>query len=139
RNSLGSLEDLRPELVGKAGNETGEELFHGVRGKRLEEDGGEVAGRGAPARSALLKLGAGESHDEEWGGPRPLEEVLDEVEQRRVRPLHVLEDHDRGVDVRQPLDEKAPGREQVLSLEASLLEPEQVLQPRLDKATLLGV
>jgi hypothetical protein len=71
---------------------------------------------------------------------RPLEQVLDEVEQRGVRPLHVLEDHDRRVDVRQTLDEETPRRKEVFPLEArAVLETEEVPEPRLGEAALLLV
>ena len=45
-----------------------------------------------------------------------------------------------GVDLRQPLEEDAPGGEQVLAVETrALLETEQVRDPRLDEASLLLV
>ncbi len=52
--------------------------------------------------------------------PRPVEQVLDEVEQARVRPLHVLEGEHRRIALGQALEEEAPGGEQVL-LVASLV------------------
>ena len=59
--------------------------------------------------------------------PRPLEQVLDELEQRRVRPLHVLEDEDRGLFVGEPLEEQPPRTEEVLALLAGVLFQAQEL------------
>jgi hypothetical protein len=69
----------------------------------------------------------------------PLEQVLDEVEQRRVGPLQVLEHQHRRIDGSEPLEEQPPGREQVVTFVAALLQREQVRQPRLDKPALLLV
>jgi hypothetical protein len=71
---------------------------------------------------------------------RPLEQVLDEVEQAVVGPLHVLEDHRDRVDVGQALDEEAPRCKEVVPLEPrALLVTEQVPESRLDEAALLVV
>src|SRR6266508_2866421 len=71
---------------------------------------------------------------------RPLEQVLDEVEQRSVRPLHILEREHRRVLLGEPLEEQTPSSKQVLLL-ARLLraQPKQLRQPRLDEAPLLSV
>ena len=65
--------------------------------ERLEVERGEVALAGAPGRPALGQLGPGEREDEQGVAARPVEQVLDEVEQRRVRPLHVLEHEHVGI------------------------------------------
>ena len=105
---------------GSPGASPAEKIVHGWLGQRLEEDRREVARRRAPTGVLLLQFGASECDDEERGGPRPLEQVLDEVEQRRVGPLHVLEDHDRRVHVCETLEEEAPGGEEVLAFEPRL-------------------
>ena len=43
-------------------------------------------------------------------------EVLDEVEQARIGPLQVLEQEDRGRPVGDPLEERAPGGEELLAI-----------------------
>ena len=71
---------------------------------------------------------------------RPVEEVLDEVEEALVRPLQVLEDERRGVGRRQPLEEQPPRRKEVVLLVLDLLRiPEQMREPWLDERALLGV
>ena len=71
---------------------------------------------------------------------RPLEHRLDEVEQPRVGPLEVLEDHHDGALLRDPLEERAPRGEQLLAVAVrSGVEPEQVREPRLDPSSLVGI
>jgi hypothetical protein len=66
---------------------------------------------------------------------RGVEQVFDEVEQRVVGPLHVLERHDDRVRVAQPLEEQPPGGEEIVALVAqAFLEAEQVRESRLDEA-----
>ncbi len=72
--------------------------------------------------------------------PRPVEQVLDEVEKTRVRPLHVLERHDNGLDLRHPLEEEPPSCEQVLTVTGiALLETEKVGEAGLDPPTFIGI
>ena len=70
---------------------------------------------GAPGRAAVVELRAGEREDEDRVVPRPLEQVLDEVEQAGVGPLHVLEHHARpGTRSARRSKKSAPRREHVL-------------------------
>ena len=94
----------------------------------------------APGRPLLEQLGPGEGDHAQRRVARPLEQVLHEVEQRRVRPLHVLEREHRRIHVGEPLEEETPGGEQVLPLVRLVLaEPEQVSEPRLDEPALVRV
>ena len=71
---------------------------------------------------------------------RPLEQVLDECQQRLVGPLEILEDEHQRALVGEPLEEEAPGGEQVLPVGVDpLLQAEQVRQPRADPGSLVGV
>src|SRR5205814_3982867 len=68
---------------------------------------------------------------------RPLEQVLDEVEQSRVRPLQVLEDEQHRAVLCEPLEEEPPGGEEILPVARRVLrEPEQMRQARLEPLTL---
>ena len=69
---------------------------------------------------------------------RPLEEVVDEVEQARVGEVEVLEDQDDRGGRRQPLEERPPGPEELLRPDPGL-DAEQGQQGRLDPAPLLRV
>jgi hypothetical protein len=71
---------------------------------------------------------------------RPFEQVLEEVEQARVGPLHVLEHEDRRRLLPQTLEQDPPGREEVLMVAGRpLLESQQMSEPRLDPAALLRI
>jgi hypothetical protein len=94
RNALGTPEDARAELVGQAGHEAAEQLAHRLGRKRLDVKGAEPPPAGAPGSPLLGELGTRQNDDEEREAARPLEQVLDEVEQPGVGPLHVLEHKD---------------------------------------------
>ena len=69
---------------------------------------------------------------------RPLEQVLDEVEQARVGPVQVLEDEHDGPLLGQPLEEEPPRGEEILPVGSGPLgEAEQVREPRLEPGPLL--
>ena len=128
------------DLLGKAGHVAREEPMHRVLGERLQVEGGEVPLRGAPVGAMLPELRAREREDEDRRGSRPLEQILDEVEERCVGPLEVLEHHRDGQLLGHPLEELPPRREQVLPVpRLTLLEPEEMGQARFDPRALLGV
>ena len=88
--------------------------LRGVRVERAEED--DEIGR-APdldkRRASLAKLGPRQSEDEQRAAC-PLCEVLDQIEQRRLSPVHVVyQQHDRRV-LGQRLDEPAQRPEHLL-------------------------
>ena len=139
-HALGAVEDLVADILGQTRHEAREQLAHHAARERLEVERAEVAMPGAPGRTALGQLGAGEREHEERAAARPFEQVLDEVQQARVGPLHVLEDEHGRVRLREPLEEQAPGREQVLLVACSLLgEAEELREARLDVVALAGV
>ena len=65
---------------------------------------------------ALGQLGPRQGQNEQGMVPGPVQEILDEVHQGRLGPLHVLEHEDCGVDVGQPLEEQPRGCEQFLAV-----------------------
>ena len=72
--------------------------------------------------------------------PRPVEQVVEEVEQAGIGPLHILEDEYDGVGLCEALEQHAPRREKVLLVPRdALLEPEQVGETRLDARPLVRV
>ena len=139
RDPFGAREDLGAQAVREAGHEAREQLLHRWFGERLEIDRGEVAVARTPGGAAFEQFRARVRDDVDGGVARPFEQVLDEVEQRGVGPLHVLEHHHGRVHRGQALEEQAPGREQVVALVAAVLEREQVREPRLDETALLLV
>ena len=107
-------------------------------GEGLEVERGERAHAGAPVRAALEELGPGEGDDRDRDPPAPLEDVVDEVEQPRVRVLEVLEQQDHGGRVGQPLEERPPGGEQLVGGDLGL-DAEQGEQGGLDPGGLVRV
>ena len=71
---------------GSPGTKPGEELAHRRVGQRLEGERREVRRAGAPVRAAARAARAGQGDDEERDALRPVEEVVDEVEEARRRP-----------------------------------------------------
>ena len=140
RHTLGAGEDLRPQSCWQTGHEAGEQLLHRLLRERLEEERGEVAVAGTPGRPTLEQFGPGERDHVERMVSRPLEQVLDEVEEGAVRPLHVLEGEHGRVLVGETLEEEAPRSEQVLPVARLVVaEPEQLREPRLDVPLLVLV
>ena len=140
RYALGPLADRCSELVGQAGHEGTQQLVHVGDRQRLEVERGERPLARAPGRAPLRQIRPRQHDDEEGMVLRPVDEVLDEVEQRRVGPLHVLEHHDRRHLVGEPLVEEPPGAEQVLTVgRRRRLEAEEMRQPRLHEPALLGI
>ena len=123
RDALGAFEDPRPDLVGRARDRVAEQGRHLGLGQRLEEDRREVPRAAPQAGPALRELGPGQRHHEQRAIARPLDEVLDEVQQRAVGPVDVLEHHHGRSLVGDPLEEDPAGREQVLLVAGAALPP----------------
>src|SRR5262249_4262733 len=124
-------EDLLARGIRHTRDEPGEQLLHRGPRQRLEVDRGERALARAPGRAAVDELGAGQRDDEHRMVPRPLEQVLDEVEQALVGPLEVLEhEHDR-IRVRQPLEEQSPRGEELMAFALLSAAPAEELEQRL--------
>ena len=83
-------------------------------GQRLEEDRRGVELPSAPGRAQVEELGAREADEEDGRVPRPVGDVLDEVEERRLAPVDVVEDdHDRP-PAREDLEQVPHGPEALL-------------------------
>ena len=140
RHPFCAREDLLAQRSRQTGHEPDQELLHRAGREWLEVERAEVALAGTPVRPALEQLRAGQCDHVQRRVARPFEQVLHEVEQARIRPLHVLEREHGGVDVCEPLEEKPPGSEQLLLVPRLLLDqPEQLRDPRLDEPPLLGI
>ena len=90
-------------------------------GERREQDRRRVDLAAAPAGSPRQQLGARRAEDEERDAARPVDEVVDEVEQRVVGPVQVLEDEDERPLVGDRLQEAAPGGERLVAAVARRL------------------
>lgn len=140
RDALGAVEDAPPQLVRETGDETGQQLLHGLVGQRLEVERREAPLARTPGGALVGELGPRQRQHEERVAPRPLEQVLEEVEQAGVGPLHVLEDEHGRRALGEALEQDPPGREEVLVVaRRAFLEAEQVSEPRRHPSALLGV
>ena len=139
RHALGAGEDAVAKIRRKSGDESVEQLRHRLLGKGGKREGRLM--RALPEFGmAALQLRAGEAEHKDRPVARPLEQVSDELDQRGVGPLEILEEEGDGALLGHPLEEDAPSAEQLLLCPSrAFLEPEQVKDPRLDEATLFVV
>src|SRR3990170_5502755 len=94
--TLRALEDEPAQGLGElAGDELVEQALRFFRTKRLEPDGRGVAAPASPGRTAVEKLGP-RRDDEEERPAHIAQEPLEQLEQRILRPVKVLDDHDGG-------------------------------------------
>ncbi len=113
---------------------------HRVGEKRLERERHERSRRRAPARVGARPARAGRAQDEQPVVARPLEQILDEREQRLVGPLHVLEDEHHGPLLGHRLEESPPRRKEPLAVAiGDGRQPEQVAQRRRDPLAVAGI
>ena len=113
RHALGLADDRLDGRFRQARHEAVQQLAHGVLAQRLEVHRREAAPRRAPARALVEQLRPRERQDEDRELARPLDEVVDEVERARVRPVDVLEHEDDGSAAAQGLEERPPRPEQL--------------------------
>ena len=140
RHALCPVEYPAAQVVRKAGDEPVEKIAHRRGGERFEVERTEAPLAGTPARSLVAELRSGERQHEQRMAARPVQQILEEVEQTGVRPLKIFEHEDRRRIVRQALEEDSPGREEVLLVSRNaLIEPQEVRQTGLDPGPLLAV
>ena len=86
----------------------------------------------APARPALEQLRPGGADDEQRHAGRPVDEVVDEVEQPVVGPVQILEDEHERALLGERLEEAAPGGEGLVAAVAgrSILRVEPDERPQ---------
>ncbi len=83
--------------------------------ERRERNRRRVALPSAPARLPLEELGSRGAEKEKRHRHAPVDEVLDEFDERTVGPVEVLDHDDAGTTRRHRLEEPAPGRERLLA------------------------
>ena len=133
RNAVGALADLHTQLVAEPWREPAQELVQRVVVEWIERGGRDATRTPRKRRMTLRELRARKRNDVDRMAARPLEQVLHELHQAGVRPVHVLEhEHDRPT-LGKPLEEEPPGGVQILArgLPAQA-EPQQLLEIRLD-------
>ena len=111
RISLGNLRDAPPELRGEdaTGVERVEKLRRFAVRERLK-----AHVHALPLRPLLEQFGTRDAEEEDRGVARPAAHVLDEVEQRRLGPVDILQDDDERPFARNELEEPPHCPEQLL-------------------------
>ena len=138
REELGLPLGGKERAIEQGGKQAGDLLVR-------ERGQGERRGVGlppAPARSTGEQLRAGRADDEHRNVPGPLDEMVDEVEQAVVRPLQVFEDEHEWAQIRERLEEAAPGGEGLVAAIGRGVGPSQAderTQMVLDPTGLLAV
>jgi len=128
-----ALANLRAHLVGQSRHEPVEQRVHRVGLQRLEHERRRAAAVGTEIAAAFEQLRAREREHEDRPDARPLQQMVDEVEECGVRPVQILEDERDGGRVAHPLEEETPGGEQILALDLrTLAETQQMSQQGLD-------
>ena len=139
RNALGTLDYACPRRTGKAADEPVQQLAHDLVRERVERQVRDATAR-EHQPSALGPLRPGQHEEEDRVVPRPLEEVIEKVDQARVRPLQVLHCHHDGQMLRQSLEEEAPAREELFFREHLWCrQPEQLAEARGYELTVHGI
>ena len=98
RVALGDLEDPRRGALRqrRAAEQVREQLPGLGLGQGLEEDRRRVRLAPAPCRPVVEQLGPSHDQQDEWRVARPLRHVLDELDERWLGPLQVVDDeHER--------------------------------------------
>src|SRR5262249_1206864 len=108
----GEVARLHVEEIAR--EEPGREPRGLVRAERIERGSRGVRLAASPGRTLLEQLGAGDAEQEDRRASREIGDVLDQVEQGRLRPVHVLEDEDERPVQRKPLEHATHPEEALL-------------------------
>ena len=123
---------LDPDGQHRPAHQGGHQPRHLEVGQRPQRDPGRGRGGVAPARVPFQQLGTGRGQDQQWQAGGPLDQVLEELEHRRVGPVQVLDHQHQRVVGGHGLHEPAPGGEQLVPLGLDRVragDPEQRGQP----------
>ena len=137
RDAVGAFGDRSERRIGETRNELGEQLDDRGLRQRLEAERHEVAPARTPVRSMLEQLRTGDGDDEDRDAAAPLDEFVDEVERAGIGPVQVLEDEGDRALGGDPLEERAPRREQLFARHLGRrVDSQQGEERRLDPAPL---
>ena len=119
----------RAHLVGDAGHQVLEEAGDRRIAEPIQPERGDVPAARGPGGPPFQQLRSRHGQHEDRGGRGPFEQVVQEVQQRVVGPLQILDhQHDR-VLRGELLEEGAPPGEQVATIHgAAIAHPEQLGQ-----------
>ncbi len=124
RVALRGLDHPRPHVRHKrSARQTFRDELDLARVERLEEHGVDVSARCSPRRARFEQLRSGQAEEEERFACRVCE-VLDQVEERRLCPVHVFQDDDERLPIRYCLEEASDRREELVRSSRLLGQPD---------------
>jgi hypothetical protein len=135
RNPLGVLDDHLPTLRCRARDQRIDELIHRRRIQRVQRDRHPVAAGPEPG-ATFVDVGPGEHQHEDRQITRPIDQMVEEVQQLRSCVVGVLDQDRHRRRSRQLFEQPPPTCEQVLTSEGHLrvrtvsLHTQQTSQPR---------
>ena len=109
-----------------------------VAGERFEQDRGRVHLAAAPAGADLEQLGSGDTDEQQFCVARPIRQVLDQIQQERLRPMDVVEHHDERPLSSQMLEQLSHAPRRVLG-GRGLRPAEQAAHEARDAVAVFGV
>ena len=140
RIALGRGDDLRTEIPGDVlAEQVGDEQLALLRAERLEHDRARVGQRSRPRRHRLGELGPSRTQDQDRRAAAESGEVLDQVQERRLGPVDVVEHDDDRVLLREGLEQPPHRPRDLLRSPEHVVEPDRPCQARRDEPSLVGV
>ncbi len=125
----------RVEVVGA--HQGADQALAACLGQRRQQHRGGVEFAASPVPPLLQQFRAGQAQQHDEGVAGPVGDVLQQVEQGRLGPVHVVEPQDQRASGRQRLEEGPDGPEALLRTEFRAAQPHQGRE-RLDDLRRLG-
>lgn len=128
RIAFGGGGDARGQRVElRAREQNAGQPYRFILGERLERDGHGATLPAGPAGALVQKLGTGEAEDEN-GGPDVVDDRIEQLEQRRLRPVDIVDDDQQRPRLGEPLEQptERPGS---LSRGGTRTDPQEVREP----------
>ena len=136
RVAVGGLSDPAPDLdiEVRTTEETHDELVGLGHAERFELDRRRRQFAAAPRRPHLQELLAADAQQKDRRFARPVGDVLDQVEQARLRPVHVVEDEDQRPLMGQGREQPTDRPEGVVRIGSALRQADRLGDPVEDAA-----
>ena len=137
--SIGGLEHADPCGLGETSSEVGDQRLAVRVRKALEQERARVRLSAAPAGSLLEELGTGDANQEDRRTPHPLRQVLDQVEEGGLGPVHVLEEDDEGPLPGERFEQASGGPEDFLAIARRLRDADRLLEAVGERPRLVSI
>ena len=139
RVAFGCIHHSRPDLGGQlsSAQEVPDQLAGLGLAQGLQQDRGRVELATAPTRAPIEQFWPRQADEQDRCVPRPVGDVLDEVEKRRRAPLQIVEDHDERPFASLRLEQLADGPESLVGRADALDMAERRAEPLCDQLCVL--